>query len=81
MGEPCLDACLAFMRIPRFADTLFLQAAHISLVLDELAIVDERLRCVAQHLGITATICMPANTPRNYLDATRGYGWLRRMQP
>jgi threonine dehydratase len=36
---------------------------------------------VAQHLGITATICMPANTPRNYLDATRGYGWLRRMQP
>ena len=28
----------------------------------------------AKHLGITATICMPANTPRNYLDATRGYG-------
>ena len=69
------------MRVPCFADPLFLQAAHISLVLDEFAIVDERLRCVAQHLGITATICMPANTPRNYLDATRGYGWLRRMQP
>jgi threonine dehydratase len=28
----------------------------------------------ATHLGIAATICMPANTPRNYLDATRGYG-------
>jgi len=28
----------------------------------------------AKQLGITATICMPANTPRNYLDATRGYG-------
>jgi len=28
----------------------------------------------ARHLGIAATICMPASTPRNYLDATRGYG-------
>ena len=28
----------------------------------------------AKHLGIAATICMPASTPRNYLDATRGYG-------
>jgi threonine dehydratase len=28
----------------------------------------------ARQLGIAATICMPANTPSNYLDATRGYG-------
>jgi threonine dehydratase len=28
----------------------------------------------AKQLGIAATICMPATTPRNYLDATRGYG-------
>jgi threonine dehydratase len=28
----------------------------------------------ARALGIAATICMPASTPRNYLDATRGYG-------
>ncbi len=28
----------------------------------------------AKQLGLAATICMPANTPRNYLDATRGYG-------
>jgi len=28
----------------------------------------------ARHLGIAATICMPESTPRNYLDATRGYG-------
>ena len=28
----------------------------------------------AKQLGIAATICMPANTPRNYVDATRGYG-------
>src|SRR5438477_11824384 len=28
----------------------------------------------AQQLGIAATICMPATTPRNYLEATRGYG-------
>src|SRR6478672_1289587 len=29
---------------------------------------------VARELGIRATIAMPAGTPRNYLDATRGYG-------
>lgn len=29
---------------------------------------------VAKQLGISAIIAMPANTPRNYLDATRGYG-------
>lgn len=28
----------------------------------------------AAKLGIPATICMPATTPANYLDATRGYG-------
>ena len=28
----------------------------------------------ARELGIAATIVMPASTPRNYLDATRGYG-------
>jgi threonine dehydratase len=28
----------------------------------------------ARQLGISAVIAMPANTPRNYLDATRGYG-------
>ena len=28
----------------------------------------------AKQLGIAATICMPASTPRNYVDATRGYG-------
>jgi threonine dehydratase len=28
----------------------------------------------AKQLGLSATICMPANTPQNYLDATRGYG-------
>jgi threonine dehydratase len=28
----------------------------------------------ARELGIAATIAMPATTPRNYLDATRGYG-------
>jgi threonine dehydratase len=28
----------------------------------------------ASVLGIQATICMPAYTPRNYLDATRGHG-------
>src|SRR5262249_40828991 len=28
----------------------------------------------AQQLGISATIAMPVSTPRNYLDATRGYG-------
>jgi threonine dehydratase len=28
----------------------------------------------ARQLGIAATIAMPASTPRNYLEATRGYG-------
>jgi threonine dehydratase len=28
----------------------------------------------ARELGTPATICMPAGTPANYLDATRGYG-------
>jgi threonine dehydratase len=28
----------------------------------------------ARELGVAATIVMPASTPRNYLDATRGYG-------
>jgi threonine dehydratase len=28
----------------------------------------------AGQLGIAATVCMPASTPRNYLDAARGYG-------
>src|SRR5215469_4629152 len=28
----------------------------------------------AKRLGISAVIAMPASTPRNYLDATRGYG-------
>jgi threonine dehydratase len=28
----------------------------------------------ARALGIPAVICMPAGTPANYLDATRGYG-------
>lgn len=28
----------------------------------------------ARQLGIASTICMPASTPRNYLDATRSYG-------
>jgi threonine dehydratase len=28
----------------------------------------------ARQLGISAVIAMPAGTPRNYLDATRGYG-------
>src|SRR5688572_6356345 len=27
----------------------------------------------ARELGISAVIAMPATTPRNYLDATRGY--------
>jgi len=29
---------------------------------------------VSRELGVDAVICMPANTPQNYLDATRGYG-------
>jgi threonine dehydratase len=28
----------------------------------------------ARTLGLKAVICMPENTPRNYLEATRGYG-------
>ena len=28
----------------------------------------------AKQLSIAATIAMPASTPKNYLDATRGYG-------
>jgi threonine dehydratase len=28
----------------------------------------------AKSLGVDAVICMPANTPQSYLDATRGYG-------
>src|SRR5580704_10892175 len=28
----------------------------------------------ARELGVAATIVMPASTPKNYLDATRGYG-------
>lgn len=28
----------------------------------------------ARKLGVAATLVMPASTPRNYLDATRGYG-------
>jgi threonine dehydratase len=28
----------------------------------------------ARHLGIAATVVMPASTPANYVDATRGYG-------
>jgi threonine dehydratase len=35
----------------------------------------------ARQLGITATIVMPASTPRNYLDATRGYGAEVRLVP
>ena len=29
---------------------------------------------VARELGSRTTIAMPASTPKNYLDATRGYG-------
>ena len=32
------------------------------------------LAFAAKTLGISATICMPETTPRNYLDATAGYG-------
>lgn len=32
------------------------------------------LAYAARALGVAATICMPRSTPRNYLDATRGYG-------
>ena len=36
---------------------------------------------VAKELGIEAIIAMPENTPRNYLDATRGYGATVDLQP
>lgn len=36
---------------------------------------------VARELGVDAVICMPDNTPRNYLDATRGYGATLDLQP
>ncbi|WP_437228906.1 threonine/serine dehydratase [Planctomicrobium sp. SH661] len=32
------------------------------------------LALAAKILGVEATICMPDNTPSNYIDATRGYG-------
>lgn len=32
------------------------------------------LAYAAKTLGISATICMPSTTPKNYLDATAGYG-------
>lgn len=32
------------------------------------------LAYAAQQLGVSAVICMPESTPKNYLDATRGYG-------
>jgi threonine dehydratase len=32
------------------------------------------LAYAARQLGVSAVIAMPASTPRNYLDATRGYG-------
>ena len=32
------------------------------------------LAFAAKLLGLDATICMPASTPRNYLEATRAYG-------
>ncbi len=32
------------------------------------------LAYAAKELGVRATICMPASTPSNYLEATRGYG-------
>jgi len=35
----------------------------------------------ATKLGIDAVVCMPENTPRNYLDATRGYGATVDLQP
>ena len=36
---------------------------------------------VARTLGIDAVICMPDNTPRNYLEATRAYGATLDLQP
>jgi threonine dehydratase len=35
----------------------------------------------AKTLGVDAVICMPANTPQSYLDATRGYGATVELQP
>src|SRR6476646_6852520 len=35
----------------------------------------------AATLGIDAVIVMPENTPKNYLDATRGYGATIDLQP
>lgn len=35
----------------------------------------------SRELGIDAVIAMPENTPRNYLDATRGYGAHIDLQP
>ena len=35
----------------------------------------------ANKLGVDAVIAMPANTPQNYLDATRGYGAKIDLQP
>jgi threonine dehydratase len=35
----------------------------------------------ARQLGISALICMPENTPENYLIATRGYGADIRLMP
>lgn len=32
------------------------------------------LAYAARELGLVATVCMPKSTPKNYLDATRGYG-------
>lgn len=36
---------------------------------------------VSRELGIDAVIAMPANTPKNYLDATRAYGATVDLQP
>jgi threonine dehydratase len=36
---------------------------------------------VARELGVDAVIAMPDNTPKNYLDATRGYGAQIELQP
>jgi len=35
----------------------------------------------AKVLGVDAVILMPENTPRNYLDATRGYGATIELKP
>lgn len=36
---------------------------------------------VSRKLGVDAVICMAENTPRNYVDATRGYGATVDLQP